>query len=120
MGDLSKRFSRWEFACHDKCGQDTVDTKLIDILEAVRAHFDQPVHVNSGNRCAKYNRKVGGSTRSQHLLSRAADIRVENVPAKLVYNFLTMRFPNRYGFGLYVRDRFVHVDSRPGKARWRG
>ena len=118
MGDISEHFSRWEFECPDGCGQDTVDVELIHILEITRVHFNQRVYVNSGNRCYKYNFKIGSKNSSQHPLSRAADIRVENVTAEIVYNFLTMRFPDQYGFGLYVRDRFVHVDSRPVKARW--
>jgi uncharacterized protein YcbK (DUF882 family) len=125
MGDLSEHYSRWEFVCNGiekgicSCNQNTVDAELITILEIVSKHFGQRVHVNSGNRCLKYNRTLPGSNdTSQHLLSKAADIRVENVLPVIVYNFLTIRFPRRYGFGLYVKDRFVHVDSRSIAARW--
>jgi uncharacterized protein YcbK (DUF882 family) len=119
MGDLSKHFSRNEkmVACPCGCGQDTIDAELIFILEAVRNHFNQRVHFNSLNRCLAYNRTIPNSRdTSQHIKSKAADIRVENVPAKLVYAFLTMCFPNKYGFGKY--SRFTHIDCRSIKARW--
>jgi len=122
VGDISAHFSRDEFKC-SCCNQDTVDIELVTILEVVRNHFNQPVHINSGNRCLKYNRSLVdkdgnqiSKDTSQHVLSKAADIRVENVKAELVYNFLTMRFPDKYGFGKY--QNFTHIDCRSIKARW--
>jgi uncharacterized protein YcbK (DUF882 family) len=116
MGDISKHFSRSELACKCGCGQDTVDVKLVAILEEVRGHFGEPTTITSGNRCEAYNASVGGATGSQHKLSRAADIKVENVAPATVYAYLD---PGHLG-GLGSYPGFTHVDSRTGKARWSG
>lgn len=115
MGDLSKNFSRSEFACKCGCGFDTVDIRLLDYLEAVRKHFNQKITINSGCRCMMYNVQIGGSDGSQHLKGRAADIVVEHNRPFDVHKFLGTLNPN--GLGLY--KTFVHVDSRSHEnARW--
>jgi len=50
-------------------------TKLVDkILDPLREAYGKPIKVNSGYRCPKLNRAVGGSATSQHVLGQAADI----------------------------------------------
>lgn len=50
--------------------------KLIDnILDPLREQYGQPIIVNSGYRCTKLNKAVGGTSNSQHALGQAADIR---------------------------------------------
>ena len=50
--------------------------KLIDnILDPLREHYGQPIIINSGYRCDKRNKAVGGAATSQHKLGQAADIR---------------------------------------------
>ena len=112
----STNFLRLEFRCKCGCGMDTVDVELLHILEMVRAHYKQPVVILSGCRCIFYNRKVGGKPSSQHLKSRAADIRVGNVAPQQIYNFIDSMWPDEYGVGCY--EWGVHVDSRKLKARW--
>jgi len=81
MGDLSKHFSRHEFACKCGCGRDTIDTETLKLCEIVREFVGQPVTVTSGHRCEAHNRRVGGGTRSQHLYGRAADLTVTDPAA---------------------------------------
>lgn len=114
---LSENFSRSEFACKCGCGQDTVDVVLIEILELVRDHFNQPITINSGNRCTVYNESVGGAKNSQHLKGRAADITVKGHAPSEVHAWLDAW--HKGGLGKY--DTFTHVDSRkPTKTgtRW--
>ncbi len=111
---LSKHFTRSEFACKCGCGQDTIDAELILILEKIRDRFDCPITISSGNRCPKYNRKVGGAKSSQHKLGRAADIQVKGVKPIAVYNYID--FWHSGGLGSY--SSFTHVDSRSSRARW--
>ena len=42
-------------------------------LEAIRAALGQPMHINSGYRCAELNRAVGGVPESAHLSGHAVD-----------------------------------------------
>jgi len=116
MGDLSKHFSRSEFACKCGCGFNTVDKELLELVELVRElNGNVPLTPNSGCRCTNYNRRVGGGTKSQHLYGRAADLPVRD--PKTVYSQLTRIYPDTMGFGLY--SKFIHVDCRTfGPARW--
>lgn len=115
---ISPHFHRHEFACHCGCGFDTVDTHTLEILEAVRSHFNVPVRVTSGCRCPAYNHQVGGAERSQHRLGRAADIQVQGVDPGLVFDWVAERFPAA-SLGRYAS--FTHIDTRSdGPARWEG
>lgn len=114
---ISKHFNREEFACKCKCGFDTVDIELLRVLERLREHFAKPVVITSGCRCDAYNKKIGGSSNSQHTKGRAADIVVKGVESYVVYAYLHERYPNKYGIGKY--DGWCHIDTRTnGPARW--
>lgn len=116
MGDLTKNFSRYEFACKCGCGQDTVDFELVNVMQRLRDHFERTVHITSANRCRKHNREVGGSNTSQHLYGRAADFIIDGVYNDDIQEYLQMSFLNKYGIGRY--DNFTHIDTRLKKARW--
>ena len=117
MGDISKNFSRSEFACKCGCGFSTVDVKLLEVLEITRAKYGA-VKINSACRCSEHNKKIGGAYGSKHKLGIAADIVVKGIDPTDVYKFLDMFQPNKYGVGKY--DSFTHIDVRNNKARWKG
>ena len=49
--------------------------QLVDnILDPLREKYGSPIKVNSGYRCEKLNKAVGGSSTSQHRYGLAADI----------------------------------------------
>jgi len=110
---ISEHFQRSEFACKCGCGFDTVDYSLLEILEDVRWHFNKPVTVNSGCRCPNYNLIIGGSTGSQHMFGRAADITVKDTKPSEVQGFLA---DHDGGLGSY--DTFTHIDTRGYLSRW--
>ena len=118
MGDLSKNFSRYEFACSCGCGGDTVDAELLTILESVRQHYDLPVKITSAFRCAAHNYDVGGSTNSQHLVGKAADFKIHGILPAEIQAYIRQTWPEEYGVGSY--SAFTHVDSRSVRARWEG
>lgn len=50
-------------------------THLIEeLLDPIRESWGKPIYVNSGYRCAKLNKAVGGVSNSQHLYGEAADL----------------------------------------------
>ena len=54
-----QHFKKAEFACKDGCGFDSIDLRVVKVLEDIRHHFgDKPVIVTSGCRCAKHNKAV--------------------------------------------------------------
>ena len=116
-GQISQHFWRKEFACKCGCGFNTVDAELIFVLERARHQLGgNPVHINSGCRCRKYNIRVGGSTDSQHMYAKAADITIDTLDSDQVAFFLMKLYKDRYGLGIY--DTFTHIDTRSVKARW--
>ena len=116
MGDLSRNFSRREFACKCGCGFDTVDVELLAVLEDLHDTFDGPVKINSGCRCREHNKREGGSPDSEHLTGKAADVVVDGVPAHVVHAYLISSYPGRYGIGKYHNR--THIDVRLRTARW--
>lgn len=120
---LGKNFCVREFACRD--GSDTVfvDSDLVAVLQAMRDHFGQPVHVSSGYRTPAHNRTVGGAENSQHLYGRAADIQIDGVSVAEAAAFAETLLPDTGGIGRYPPKAgraagWLHVDTRAGKSRW--
>jgi len=118
MGDLSKHFSRAEFACQCGCGFATADVKLVYLLESIRERFKKPVKITSASRCPEHNKASNGVKTSKHLQGIACDIQIKDVKPYDIYCFVDDYSPNHYGVGLY--DSFTHIDVRKTKARWRG
>ena len=79
-----KYFRTKEFEC--KCGQCSmpsevqanIEALVNNVLDPVREVYGKPIYVNSGFRCEKHNRKVGGVPNSQHMRGEAADIHCED------------------------------------------
>lgn len=121
---LSKNFSVYEFACNDKSDTVLIDTELVEVLQNVRDHFGKAVKINSAYRTPAYNITIGGSSKSQHCLGTAADIKITGVdPLKIaLYVSSLPQFKGRGGIGYYsranVRDGFVHIDVRKTVSRW--
>lgn len=56
-----------------------------NLLEPLREYLGKPIVITSGYRCEKLNRKVGGSSSSQHLYGQAVDIWVQGISPQLLY-----------------------------------
>jgi zinc D-Ala-D-Ala carboxypeptidase len=50
------------------------------ILEPIRENYGVPLTPSSAYRCAELNKRIGGSSSSQHCLGEAVDIEVPGVP----------------------------------------
>lgn len=75
-----KYFTMKEFECRCRCvmpaeAKANIEALVHNVLDPVRDAYDKPIGVNSGFRCEKHNKAVGGVPRSQHLVGEAADIR---------------------------------------------
>lgn len=54
-------------------------TVLVDkVLDPLREAWGRPIYINSGYRCPKLNKAVGGSVTSHHMRGMAADITTGN------------------------------------------
>lgn len=142
ISELSENFSRPEGECPCGCGGDTVDHKLVEIVQGAREEFQEAITVHSGYRCVSYNKKVGGAPKSQHRSGRAWDIypgpmrigrkAIDRGNEKYhgllrdMYRWLSVYMEGVGGLAIYVdrkpgRVEFIHIDTRSGgPARWEG
>ena len=115
---LSTNFKVKEFACSDGSDPIFVDTDLVNILQKIRSHFGKSVTITSAYRTPGKNKACGGTTYSQHLYGKAADIKVNGVTPKKVAAYAEKLLPKSGGIGIY--KTFTHIDVRATKSRWNG
>ena len=125
-GQLTKNFNLSEFSCRD--GSDVPSElldnaqSLADNLQILREQLGKPIRVISGYRSPAYNRKIGGARRSQHMLAKAADIKVAGLtPTEVkaaIEALIAEGAMKKGGVGLY--KTFTHYDVRGRNARWYG
>ena len=123
---LEENFHISEFKCKDgtKVPEEYLDNvkKLAKNLQVLRDFLGKPIIVISGYRSPKYNRRIGGARRSQHMLATAADIKVPGLdPRDVKEAIVTLIKEGKMdsgGIGLY--KTFTHYDVRGRNARWYG
>lgn len=114
---LSNNFYLKEFECKcGKCKNTVIDVNLVNSLQKIRDKYNKPVIINSGYRCNKHNKAVGGATLSKHRFGMAADIRIKGVAPEAIAAYAESI--GIKGIGLY--SSFVHIDTRRKKAFWYG
>lgn len=130
---LTEDFSREEFDCNDgtEVPEELMENvkELAENLQVLRTFLDMPVDIDSGYRHPEYNKSVGGGTKSQHLLAKAADIPCDELPftprqlARIIKGLIRLGLMKEGGIGIYPKradgtNNFVHYDIRGHKARW--
>ncbi len=123
---LTKNFNLSEFRCRD--GSDVPEELMENVqhlaenLQVLRDHLGKPVRVISGYRSPTYNRKIGGARKSQHMVAKAADLKVSGMhPNDVRQEILTLIKEGKMvtgGVGRYTT--FTHYDTRGWNARWSG
>ena len=126
---MTKNFKIDEFKCKGNlrgCDCEMPDDvykniqELAENLQIIRDELQEPIKINSAYRCENHNRKIGGTSKSQHVKGKAADIVVKNLSPDEVANALDNLqqggFIKSGGLGRY--DTFTHLDIRGTEARW--
>jgi len=107
-----KFFQTNEFLCKCGCGAGTLeemDKELLEKLDSARDIAGIPFVINSGFRCEKHNKAVGGVVNSQHKEGKAADIRCKDSALRfIILNVLIQAGFKRIGIG----KTFIHVDVK--------
>ena len=114
---VSTNFKVKEFACQDGSDPIFIDSELVSVLQKIRNHFGKPVTITSAYRTPKHNKSVGGTSFSQHLYGKAADIKVQGIAPKEVATYAETLL-GEGGIGIY--NTFTHIDVRSTKSRWQG
>nr|CAI9752563.1 endolysin [Microvirus sp.] len=113
-GSVSEHFSASEFQC--KNGSETllIAQDLLNTLEAIRKHFNAPIHINSGYRTPSWNSRVNGAPNSYHCKGMAADIVVKGHNSKEVAKYADSIMEKG---GIIRYKNFTHIDVRETKYR---
>jgi len=95
---------------HCKCGNcesNTLNNKLVIMLQSARYKANVPFFISSWNRCEKHNKKVGGKKDSSHLKGFAIDIKIHNSRDRFVIlkSLIDVGF-KRIGIG----SNLIHID----------
>jgi len=135
MGDLTKNFSRGEFACHDgtpwPVEREDALLALAEACQKIRDAWGGPLIVVSAYRPLAYNRWVGSTDTSQHTGPNeakttppcAVDLRPmdrlgahREARARLLHAEVLRLIRDgeiqQGGVGVYPRSGFVHYDQR--------
>lgn len=109
-------FNQKEFVMGDINVFDDMNEKFLLKLDNVREIFGQPMIITSSYRNAIYNKQVGGSENSMHLLGRAVDIKISQytgVQIRKLVNILTC-----LGLSYGIDKNFIHIDDRENATMW--
>ncbi|MCC8145436.1 MAG: D-Ala-D-Ala carboxypeptidase family metallohydrolase [Bacteroidales bacterium] len=83
-------------------------TLCVSLLQPLRNSCGKPLYITSGYRCPELNAAVGGSSSSDHLKGKAADIGTDNPLALLAWVLrLNLSFDQAI-----VYPRFLHLSYR--------
>ncbi len=99
--------------------QATVDAivRIATLAQQARDRIGRPFIVTSWYRPPEVNRRVGGASRSRHIVGDAIDFNCSGLTGNQVYWALEPWWPG--GLGRYSRfPNLVHIDARNYKARW--
>jgi len=110
-GKPCEHFKVKEFRCKDGSDEIKYSPETVAFLENIRDKFGKSVTINSAYRTSAYNKKIGGASKSQHVVGTACDIVISGVTPLAVAQYAEGLGVN--GVGLY--KTFTHVDSRSGR-----
>lgn len=127
---LTRHFKLSEFTRSETASRLGIDNSVRDpqvvnnlrrlcekVLEPLRQHFNVPIVVNSGYRCARLNAAVGGARNSNHLTGCAADL---SVPSEAVATQWFSWLKANTDYDELIQERtsqgslpWIHVALRP-------
>lgn len=104
-------FKYSEFTCHCGCGYNTIDIRLVKILDDIRKRYGKPAIITSGVRCEKHNREVGGVEGSWHTKRKAADFYINGISSKELNNYCSiLRDQGLLRYCYAIDSGAVHID----------
>lgn len=106
-------FQLSEFMCSCGCGENLMNTEVVDGLQKLRSICGFPFIITSGYRCKDHPAEKHKSSPGPHQTGLAVDIAVSGTHALLVLA-ASIEDATWTGYGLDQRgdidDRFIHLD----------
>jgi zinc D-Ala-D-Ala carboxypeptidase len=101
-----KNFNLDEFKCKCGCGNVSVHSDLLDLLQTARNNIGA-ITISSAYRCPEHNNKVSSTGEDgPHTTSKAVDIHVSNSQhRKQLIDYFTNKVT-----GLGIAKTFIHID----------
>ncbi len=92
----------------------------LKVIDKMVTRIGAPLReITSAYRSPRYNRAVGGKSRSYHMQNMACDIQFRGVsPYHVAYVAKQMRRQGYYKGGVGLYSSFVHIDTRGSNATW--
>ncbi len=94
-----------------------LDALCTNVLQIVRDHYNRPVIVTSGYRSPELNRRIGGSSTSQHCLGEAADFTVPGISNIEVARWMERALNYDQLIYEYGEAGWIHCSYRVGRLR---
>lgn len=112
--NITANFKVYEMKCKDGSDKILYCLDTVKIAQKLRDKFG-PLEVSSAYRTATYNKKVGGSSSSQHVKGRAMDIYPLNDNVSLEEMAKYAESCGAKGIMWYKTRKFIHIDTRDVK-----
>jgi hypothetical protein len=112
MEDISEKIEefRQNLGCPCGCGTNRTTSEFAGMLYFAQGVFGKPFTINSGARCPKHNKNVGGDPESASLCGEHADLGYKNTTDL----FLMIKALLGAGFERFrLYPRHLHVDRSP-------
>ena len=117
--NLSEHFTLEELSYSDIAKRHSLDnnpdkhiisnlTRLAELLENVRALFNQPIRINSAYRSITVNSLLGSKPTSQHCIGCAADIHIDGLTPDQIVNRI-VNSTIQYDQLIREYDSWVHI-----------
>lgn len=123
INELTKSSTAQRLHINNNPTQEVKDNlnKLIDnILDPLRELYGKPIIVNSGYRCIKLNKAIGGAKNSQHLVGQASDIRTVQNTKESNKELFDLIKNSKLPFDQLINEydyNWVHVSYSPRNRR---
>ena len=105
-----KYFKEKEFNMGGEIVFDKMNPVLLKALDEIREEVKNYLIINSSYRSAEYNKLIGGSERSQHLLGNAVDLKTTHLTGIEKYRLIKSAMEKGLSIGIY--KTFIHIDCR--------
>lgn len=81
----------------------------LNVIEPIRTHFGVPITISSGYRSPEVNRRIGGSSSSQHMKGEAADLNVWGVNVTEVFDWIVFYSGLEFDQCIHEFGSWVHI-----------